>query len=528
MSAIKQELEKTKVLASWVKIKQSLSLKVLFTNTLFAFVIVSIVGVIVHNQVSSTFINEKIAISKVETKNALYLAQGHFNIARFQDDAGLKKVVQEFITNSREDGSLSGRETVILPISKSGKTDIYQTVPTLLVLDSIPENFRKNVRASEEVLERRVTIRYSDGTKYPGFLIGGKLDIPRTGIYEIYYLFKLNSQYESIRYITWILIFTGLLIVILIGVSTKFVIRQVVSPVKEAAAVAEKFTNGDLTSRMAVSSQDELASLGNSFNEMAVSIQQQIYRLENLSRLQQRFVSDVSHELRTPLTTIRMAAEVIYQQKHDFDPSVSRSSELLINQIDRFELLLSDLLEVSRFDAEAAALNIESFDICNLVRQTVDYLHPSKSQNFEVDIKNEPMMIEADPRRIERILRNLITNAFDHSEGKKVQIKVAESENEVAVSVRDFGLGFSEEESAHLFDRFWRADPSRARTSGGTGLGLSIALEDAKLHQGELLAWGQKNKGAHFVLTLPKRHGTSIQSLPINVIPTEKYSKIIS
>jgi two-component system sensor histidine kinase MtrB len=318
------------------------------------------------------------------------------------------------------------------------------------------------------------------------------------------------------------------LIVILIGVSTQFVIRQVVSPVKEAAAVAEKFTNGDLTSRMAVSSQDELASLGNSFNEMAVSIQQQIYRLENLSRLQQRFVSDVSHELRTPLTTIRMAAEVIYQQKHEFDASVSRSSELLINQIDRFELLLSDLLEVSRFDAEAAALNVESFDISNLVRKTVDYLHPSKSQIFEVDIKNEPMMIEADPRRIERILRNLITNAFDHSEGKKVQIKVAESENEVAVSVRDFGLGFSEEESAHLFDRFWRADPSRARTSGGTGLGLSIALEDAKLHQGELLAWGQKNKGAHFVLTLPKRHGTSIQSLPINVIPKEDVSTVVN
>ncbi|NBO16875.1 MAG: histidine kinase, partial [Actinobacteria bacterium] len=181
------------MLASWVKIKQSLSLKVLFTNTFFAFVIVSIVGVIVHNQVSSTFINEKIAISKVETRNALNLAQGHFNIARFQDDAGLKKVVQEFITNSREDGSLSGRETVILPISKFGKNDIYQTVPTLLVLDSIPENFRKSVRASEEVLERRVTIRYSDGTQNPGFLIGGKLDIPRTGIYEIYYLFKLNS-----------------------------------------------------------------------------------------------------------------------------------------------------------------------------------------------------------------------------------------------------------------------------------------------------------------------------------------------
>jgi two-component system sensor histidine kinase MtrB len=334
-------------------------------------------------------------------------------------------------------------------------------------------------------------------------------------------VFNLNAQYASITYITWILFFTGLLIVLLIGLSTQFVIRQAVSPVKEAANVAEKFTNGDLTVRMAVSSQDELASLGNSFNEMAVSIQQQIYRLKNLSRLQQRFVSDVSHELRTPLTTIRMAAEVIYQQKNEFESSVARSSELLINQIDRFELLLSDLLEVSRFDAEAAALSIESFDICNLVRKTVDYLHPSKSQLFEVVFKSDPIFIEGDPRRVERILRNLITNAFDHSEGNNIQVKVTDSEDEVAVGVRDYGLGFTQEESIYLFDRFWRSDPSRARSSGGTGLGLSIALEDAKLHQGHLLAWGQKNNGAHFVLTLPKRHGTAVQTFPIDVIPVD-------
>jgi len=514
------------MLKSWVKIKQSLSLKVLSTNILFAFIIVIVIGVIVHNRVSSTFINEKIAISKVETKNALFLAQGHFNIARFQDDSGLNKVVQDFITSSREDGSLSGRETVILPINNFNNRNIYQTVPTLLVLDSIPEDFREKVRESEEVLDKRITIRYSDGNEHPGFLIGGKLNIPRTGIYEIYYLFKLDAQFASITYITWILIVTGLLLVLLIGLSTQFVLRQVVSPVKEAAAVAEKFTNGDLSSRMAVSSQDELASLGNSFNEMAVSIQQQIYRLENLSRLQQRFVSDVSHELRTPLTTIRMAAEVIYQQKSEFDPSIARSSELLINQIDRFELLLSDLLEVSRFDAEAAALGVESFDVCSMVRKTVDYLHPSKSPLFEITIPKEPIFIEADPRRIERILRNLIANAFEHSEGKTVKVLVTESENEVAIGVRDFGLGFNKEDASRLFDRFWRADPARARTSGGTGLGLSIALEDAKLHQGQLLAWGEKNKGAHFVLTLPKRHGTSVQSFPIDLKPIDSQSTL--
>jgi two-component system sensor histidine kinase MtrB len=259
---------------------------------------------------------------------------------------------------------------------------------------------------------------------------------------------------------------------------------------------------------------------------MAVSIQQQIYRLENLSMLQQRFVSDVSHELRTPLTTLRMAAEVIYQGKDNFDPNIARSSELLINQIDRFELLLSDLLEVSRFDAEAASIDLTTFNIVNLVKKTVDYLHPSKATKLIIDSPNKLIQIQADQRRIERILRNLISNALDHSEGKNVKVCIAESDNEVAVSVRDFGLGFNEEDAPFLFDRFWRADPARARTRGGSGLGLSIALEDTKLHQGQLLAWGRPHQGAHFVLTLPKNHGSLVQSFPIALIPEDKLSTV--
>ena len=399
------------MLISKIKIKQSLSLKVLSSSIAFSILISLVIGFTLHNRVASTIINEKIAISKVETSNALYLAQGHFNIARFQNDAGLKKVVTDFITSSREDGSLSGRETVILPVTNNSKAqDIYQTVPTLLVLDSIPDSFREQVRTSDAVLDKRTTIRYSDGNEYPGFLIGGKLNIPRTGVYEIYYLFKLNAQYNSISTITWILFFAGFLLVMLIALSTHFLIRQVVSPVQQAAAVAEKFTKGDFSSRMAISTQDEIATLGKSFNEMAASIQEQIYRLENLSLLQQRFVSDVSHELRTPLTTLRMAAEVIYEQKTSFDPNIARSSELLVNQIDRFELLLSDLLEVSRFDAEAASLGAVEFDVTGLVRKTVEYLHPTKASLFDVSAPLDPIKIEADPRRIERIFYKSIGN----------------------------------------------------------------------------------------------------------------------
>ena len=509
------------------KFKHSLSFKVLVTSTLLAILIISTVGFVIHNRISSIIINEKISISKIETKNALQLAQTRFNSANLKSDESLSKAIQQFIASSEEDGLISGRETILLPLSKDNKvSNIYQTGTTLLVLNSIPNNFREKTKASKEIIVERTSVKYSTGISFPGFIIGSKINIPKTGVYEIYYIFKLDKQFQTINQLEVILIFGGVLLILLIGLSTQFVIRQVISPVQAAASVAEKFTQGDLSSRMKISDSTEFASLGNSFNEMAVSIQQQIYRLENLSMLQQRFVSDVSHELRTPLTTLRMAAEVIYQGKDNFDPSIARSSELLINQIDRFELLLSDLLEVSRFDAEAASIDITTFNIVNLVKKTVDYLHPSKASKLIIDSLSESIPIQADQRRIERILRNLISNAIDHGEGKSIKVRIAESDNEVAVSVRDFGLGFNEEDAPFLFDRFWRADPARARTRGGSGLGLSIALEDTKLHQGQLLAWGSPHQGAHFVLTLPKNHGTLVQSFPIALIPEDKLSTV--
>jgi two-component system sensor histidine kinase MtrB len=252
---------------------------------------------------------------------------------------------------------------------------------------------------------------------------------------------------------------------------------------------------------------------------MAVSLQQQISRLENLSRLQQRFVSDVSHELRTPLTTIRMASQVLFDARGHLDPAASRSAELLIAQIERFESLLTDLLEVSRFDARAAILETHEVNITSLVRQVADQLHAPN--DLHINAPEEPISAFVDPRRIERILRNIIANAIDHSEGKGVFITVAQSEHEVAVGVRDYGIGFSEREGERLFDRFWRADPSRSRIRGGTGLGLAIALEDAQLHEGTLKAWGRPNLGAHFVLTLPKSSGIPLAGEPIDVIPAD-------
>jgi two-component system sensor histidine kinase MtrB len=275
---------------------------------------------------------------------------------------------------------------------------------------------------------------------------------------------------------------------------------------------------------MPVRGEDDLARLGRAFNEMAASLERQIHQLEELSRVQRRFVSDVSHELRTPLTTIRMAGEIMYEARADFEPSVSRSAELLQNQLDRFEALLSDLLEVSRFDAGAAQLEVEAFDVREVVTRVVDGLRPlaeRKGVPLTLDVPSVPVQAEIDARRVERIVRNLVANAIEHGEARPVQVAVRMDADAAAVGVRDHGVGLTPSELRMVFNRFWRADPARARTTGGTGLGLAIALEDAHLHGGWLQAWGARGEGTHFRLTLPRRAGVVLAGSPLPLVPPD-------
>jgi two-component system sensor histidine kinase MtrB len=257
---------------------------------------------------------------------------------------------------------------------------------------------------------------------------------------------------------------------------------------------------------------------------MAQNLQVKIQQLEDLSRMQRRFVSDVSHELRTPLTTVRMAADVIHDARTDFDPVTARSAELLQNQLDRFESLLSDLLEISRFDAGAAELAAEPIDLREVVRRVVDGAEPlAERKGSRVVIRGDaqPVIAEADPRRVERVLRNLVVNAIEHGEGRDVVVRLATADGAVAVAVRDYGVGLKPGEATRVFNRFWRADPARARTTGGTGLGLSIAVEDARLHGGWLQAWGEPGGGSQFRMTLPRTAGDSLRGSPIALEPED-------
>jgi two-component system sensor histidine kinase MtrB len=281
---------------------------------------------------------------------------------------------------------------------------------------------------------------------------------------------------------------------------------------------------GRLEERMTVGGKDDLGSLASSFNEMAASLQEKLLELEDLSKAQRQFVSDVSHELRTPMTTIRMAAEILFESREQLDPAAARSAELLQSQIERFETLLTDLLEMSRHDANVATLDAELADVSDIVRRSADdaqQLAERRGCRIEFRLPAQACLAEVDRRRVERILRNLLVNAVEHGEGRDVVVTVAADRDTVAIAVRDHGVGLGPGEEQLVFERFWRADPSRARTVGGTGLGLAISLEDARLHGGWLQAWGEKGRGSVFRLTMPREAGQPLAGSPLPLGPDE-------
>ncbi|MGV9315628.1 MtrAB system histidine kinase MtrB [Streptomyces sp. NPDC003691] len=391
---------------------------------------------------------------------------------------------------------------------------------------SIPEALRTDVQRDSRTHRSYMSIVYTEDARNaePGLAVGTQLNDAEDKPYELYYVFPLAQEQQSLNLVRGTLATAGLFLVVLLGAIAWLVVRQIVTPVRMAAGIAERLSAGRLQERMKVTGEDDIARLGEAFNKMAQNLQLKIQQLEELSRMQRRFVSDVSHELRTPLTTVRMAADVIHEARSDFDPVTARSAELLGDQLDRFESLLSDLLEISRFDAGAAALEAEPIDLREVVRRVIGGAEPlaeRKGSRIRVVGDDQPVVAEADARRVERVLRNLVVNAVEHGEGRDVVVRLAAAGGAVAVAVRDYGVGLKPGEATRVFNRFWRADPARARTTGGTGLGLSIAVEDARLHGGWLQAWGEPGGGSQFRLTLPRTADEPLRGSPIPLEPED-------
>ena len=495
--------------------RSSIALRVIATTLVAALIILAASAWLILVQASRGILAGKQVSASAEASTALSrmqlsLADTDLSVASLNER--LNQLVAQATASSQQFQVMI--ETPVTGFISSG-----------LSADSVPSALADKLAGSNYLWVAPTLVSYRDGTpSVPGLAVGGNLRVPSGDLYPVYFLFPLTQEANTLAVLQRAVWSSMAVLSVALVLIAYLVARQISRPVRQASAVARRIAAGDFEQRMPVVGSDDLASLAISMNDMASTLSTQIGQLEELSRLQQRFVSDVSHELRTPLTTVRMASDVLYDQRSEVTPGLTRTVELMHDEVDRFESLLADLLEISRFDAGAATLSTDDVDFASLVREEVsdvDSLADQAGVRIGVDVQPGSMMVEADPRRVRRILRNLLSNAIEHGEARPILVTVAGDENCVAVTVRDHGVGLRPEQTELVFHRFWRADPSRQRNLGGTGLGLAIALEDARLHNGWLEAWGQLGEGSSFRLTLPRSPGGTIATSPLPLRPDD-------
>lgn len=498
--------------------RRSLQLRVVVLTLGLSAAVILVLGFVLTSQITNRVLDVKVRAATEEIDRARNTVGGIVSGEEARSlDSSLQLARNTLISKTGQTSGtgLAGTFDAVLVVPGDGPRAATAAGP----VDQIPRSLRDFVKAGQ-VSYQYSTVR-TEGFSGPALLIGTPAPSRVTNL-ELYLVFPLSSEETTITLVRGTMATGGLVLLVLLAGIAVLVSRQVVVPVRSASRIAERFAEGYLSERMPVRGEDDMARLAVSFNDMAESLQRQITQLEEFGNLQRRFTSDVSHELRTPLTTVRMAADLIYDHSGDLDPTLRRSTELLVEELDRFETLLNDLLEISRHDAGVAELSVEAVDLRSTVNSAlsnVGHLADETGIELQVELPEHEVIAEVDARRVERILRNLIANAIDHAEHKPVRIRMAADEDTVAVTVRDYGVGLRSGEEKLVFSRFWRSDPSRVRRSGGTGLGLAISIEDARLHQGRLEAWGEPGKGACFRLTLPLVRGHKVTTSPLPMKP---------
>jgi len=512
--------------------KHSLQFRVTVSTLALSSAVVFVLGMVLQNQITERLLDTKRVAAIAQTRAAAETAAGELvGLGSSENDEALRNRLENAlkkiaITPTSQDAAGSAAGTFV-PVLASGGHDQVGVKPTSSAgpFGNVPPRLRQFVEADQmSFLEH--TVPEAGGGRTTYLIVGTPLSTVATPL-QLYLLFPLTTEQNTVSTVQNTLLVGGLVLLLLLAGITNLVTRQVVRPVRQAAAAAEQFAGGDLDQRLAVLGEDDLAKLAVSYNEMAASIQRQIRQLEEFGGLQRRFTSDVSHELRTPLTTVRMAADVLHASREQFPPGLARSTELLVDELDRFEALLGDLLEISRLDAGVEELAAEFIDVRPIATRAVEQVRViagNAGSSVELVLPEEEVIAEVDARRVERILRNLLANAVDHSEGKPVVLTVGANETAVAITVRDHGVGLRLGEADLVFNRFWRADPSRNRRTGGTGLGLAISQEDARLHGGELDAWGEPGSGACFRLLLPRRQDVPVGDPPLVLPPPDRFA----
>ncbi|WP_158275749.1 MtrAB system histidine kinase MtrB [Bifidobacterium catulorum] len=492
-------------------IRRSLQRRIIVVVVLMSLAIAFGFSVVSVFSVRSTLLKQASEQSQRDFTEEVQRAQANLDSSDVINRIDYQRLITDLASTLQDEGSSNLLGVYI--VGESGEYDSVVPVSTdPEYMGLISDAMRGEVSSDKagDIFYQPVGYGRENRSDLPGAILGASLTMPDGDDVSLFAAYSYESQERSVMSIQTTLLSCSLVLSVVIGLMTWRVLRGIIRPVESVAVAAEYLSDGNRSARVKVDRYDEIGVLQRSFNEMADTLNTTIEELETISSMQRRFVSDVSHELRTPVTTIRMASDLLESRKGDFDPTTARTVELLGEQTTRFQDILADLLEISRYDAGSAAADLIAMDVRSPINEAVrDVAEIAQARQVPIDVTlpGREVYADIDARRIERILRNLLGNAVDFAEGNPVEVRVGANETGVVVGVRDYGAGISQENLPHVFDRFWRADVSRSRITGGTGLGLSISQQDARLHHGGIDVRSALGKGTWFLLSIPVKSG---------------------
>ena len=357
------------------------------------------------------------------------------------------------------------------------------------LLERLPPDMRA------EVDRGQLTYAWLDVDGVPSLVVGGR---PAAGGPAFYFVHDVSGLQDAIDQLRLALILGAAVLLLIALAAVRLIVRGVLAPVVEAAErIAERIERGDLAARVPVTSRDEFGTWAERFNRMTGVLADTIRRLEAAQNQNRRFVADVSHELRTPVAALVAEASIVGEHLDELPPESRRAAELLVADVRRLRDLVEELMELSRFDASAEEVALEPVDLVRLIRAVIAARQPTAP--FVPPAPS--VVVETDPRRLDRILANLLDNAREHAGASDVTVELESRPEELVMSVSDRGPGVPEDRLERIFERFSKLDPSR--TGGSSGLGLAIAAEHAALLGGYLQAMNRDGGGLRLELVLP-------------------------
>jgi two-component system OmpR family sensor kinase len=326
---------------------------------------------------------------------------------------------------------------------------------------------------------------------------------PQAPSYILIIAAPLDDVDSTLHQLLWIELLVTALVLTAIAALGLWVIRLSLRPLEAIGATAAAIAGGDLTRRIERAEQKtEVGRLGLALNAMLSQIEAAFNAREASERKLRRFVADASHELRTPLTAVRAYAELFTRGSASRPDDLARSMSGISREAERMSLLVDDLLLLARLD-EGRPLEQETVELADVVSEAVDAAQVVEP-NRPITVELEPATVIGDRERLRQIVDNLLANVRAHAGSETpVWIHLSRVDGKAEISVVDAGHGLTEEQATHVFERFYRADSSRARASGGAGLGLSIVAAVAHAHGGSVSAQSMPGEGATFSIELP-------------------------